>query len=133
FELVTPIRDLAWMLDGAEGFDVEVRDVTNERAAVGVSGPLAAALLADAGLLSKEMHAGDVADVNWRASRMSVLRRGDGAAFELLLAAEDAILVWDRLWRAGRPMGLGVAGADALDLARIEDGRLKPGVDWSAA
>src|SRR6185436_13609339 len=60
FEMVTPVRDLAWMLDGAEGFDIEVRDVTNERAAVGVSGPLAAALLADAGLLSKEMHAGDV-------------------------------------------------------------------------
>src|SRR6185436_7058038 len=41
FELITPVRDLAWMLDGADGFDVAVRDVTNERASVGVSGPLA--------------------------------------------------------------------------------------------
>lgn len=130
FELMTPVRDLAWMLDGADGFEVEVRDVTNERAAIGVSGPLAAALLGDAGLLAKEMHGGDVADVQWRASRVTVLRRGDGSSFELLLAAEDAILVWDRLWRAGRPIGLGVAGAEALELARIEDGRLKPGVDW---
>src|SRR5690349_14847321 len=53
FELVTPVRDLAWMLDGAEGFDIEVRDVTGERAAIGVGGPLAAALLGDAAMLSK--------------------------------------------------------------------------------
>ena len=62
FELITPVRDLAWMLDGAEGFDVDVRDVTNERAAIGVAGPLAMALLRDAGLVLQEMHAGDVAD-----------------------------------------------------------------------
>jgi len=130
FELMTPVRDLAWMLDGADGFDVEVRDVTNERASVGVSGPLAAALLADAGLMPKEMHGGDVADVQWRASRILVLRQSEAPSFEVLLAAEDAILVWDRLWRAGRPIGLGVAGADALELARIEAGRLKPAVDW---
>jgi aminomethyltransferase len=130
FEMMTPIRDIAWMLDGAEGFDIEVRDITNERAALGVAGPLAAALLSDAGLLSKDLHAGDVAEVQWRASRVSVLRRGDGASFELLMPAEDAILVWDRLWRSGRTMGLGVAGADALDVVRVEEGRLKPAVDW---
>ena len=133
FELITPIRDLAWMLDGAEGFDFEVRDMTNERAALGVAGPIAAMLLSEAGLLSKELHAGDVADVQWRASRVSVLRRDDGASFELLTPAEDAILVWDRLWRTGRPMGLGVAGAEALDLMRVEEGRLKAGVDWLPA
>src|SRR6185503_1866703 len=83
FELMTPVRDLAWMLDGAEGFDVEVRDVTNERAAIGVAGPLAATLLADAGMLSKELHAGDLTDVQWRASRVSVLRQGEGPNFEL--------------------------------------------------
>lgn len=133
FEMITPVRDLAWMFDGADGFDLELRDVTNERAAIGVAGPLAAALLADAGMLSKEMHSGDIVDVQWRAHRVSVLCAGDGTSFELALAAEDAILVWDRLWRAGRPIGLSVAGADALELARIEDGRLKPGVDWLPA
>jgi len=133
FELMTRVRDLAWMLDGSEGFDIEVRDITSERAAVGVSGPLAAALLSEAALLSKELHAGDVVEVQWRASRLSVLKRGEDASYELLLPAEDAILVWDRLWRAGRPTGLGVAGADALEIIRIEQGRLKPGADWLPA
>ena len=133
FELMTPVRDLAWMLDGAEGFDVQLRDVTAERAAIGVGGPLAAALLSDAALLSKELHAGDIADVQYRSSRLSVLRRSESGSFELLLPAEDAILVWDRLWRAGRSIGLGVAGAEALELVRIEGGRLKPMVDWLPA
>jgi aminomethyltransferase len=133
FELMTPVRDLAWMRDGADGFDVEVRDVTNERASIGVLGPLSAALLADAGLLPTEMHAGDAAEVQWRSHRISVLRQGEGPSFALMLAAEDAILIWDRLWRAGRSIGLGVAGAEALELARIEEGRLQPGVDWLPA
>jgi glycine cleavage system aminomethyltransferase T len=30
-------------------------------------------------------------------------------------------------------VGLGVAGAEALELMRVEDGRLKPGVDWLPA
>lgn len=133
FEMTTSVRDFAWMLDGAEGFDVELRDVTAERAVIGVSGPLAAALLADAAILSKEMHAGDLADAQYRGSRFSILRRGESQRFELLLPAEDAILAWDRLWRAGRSIGLGVAGADALESARIEAGQLKPIVDWLPA
>ena len=133
FELLTPIRDLAWLLDGADGFDVELRDITSERAALGVAGPLAATLLAEATLVTNEMHAGDVSEVQLRASRVTVLRLDGDAGFELLLPAEDAILVWDRLWRSGRPLGLSVAGADALDLARIEATRLKPGVDWLPA
>ncbi len=132
FELMTPVRDLAWMLDGAEGFDVELRDVTSERAALGVAGPLAATLLLETALVTQELHPGDVAEVAWRSSRVTVLKLA-GTGFELLTAAEDAIVVWDRLWRSGRSLGLGVAGAHALDLARIEAGRLKPGVDWLPA
>lgn len=133
FELITPVRDLAWMLDGAEGFDVVIRDVTNERAAIGITGPLAVALLTDAAMLAKEVHAGDVIDAQHRGGKFSVLWRGDSESYEVLLPAEDAILAWDRLWRGGRTIGLGVAGADALDLARIERGQLKPLVDWLPA
>ena len=133
FELMTPIRDLAWMLDGAEGFDVELRDVTNERATLGIAGPLAQTLLSEAALLSRELHAGDVIEGEWRASRVTLLRLAGDAGFELLTPAEDAILAWDKLWRAGRQMGLGVVGAQTLELARIEAGRLKPGLDWLPA
>ncbi len=133
FELTTAIRDLTWMLDGAEGFDVELGDVTSERATLGVVGPLAGALLSDAAFLAQEMHAGDIVEIQWRSSRVTLLRLAGDAGFELLTPAEDAIVVWDRLWRSGRAVGLGVAGAHALDLARIEAGRLKPGVDWLPA
>src|SRR5260221_9904821 len=88
FELMTPVHDLAWMLDGAEGFDIELRDVTNERAAVGVAGPLAASLLLETALVTQELHPGDVVEVPWRSSRVTVLRLAD-AGFELLTPAED--------------------------------------------
>jgi aminomethyltransferase len=133
FELMTPVRDLAWLLDGAHGFDVAIGDVTAERAVVGVAGPLAPALLADAGLTKQEMHPGDVAEVTWRSARVSVIRLNGTAGFELLTPAEDAIVVWDRLWRCGREIGIGGAGAQALELSRIEAGRMKPGVDWLPA
>ena len=132
FDLMTPVRDLAWMLDGAQGFEVELCDVTDQRAAIGVAGPLAAALLADTALVTEELHPGDVADVRWRSNRVTVLCLSD-CRFALQTPAEDAAVVWDRLWRSGRALGLGVAGAHALDLARIEAGRLKPGVDWLPA
>src|SRR5262249_51791652 len=110
-------------------FDVEVRDISAERAAIGITGPLSANLLAEIAPLPHELHVGDIADIQLRASRLSIVALGEGG-FELLTSADDAVLLWDRIWRVGRALGLGVAGAAALDLLRVEKGRLKPGVDW---
>ena len=50
FEVRTAVRDFAWVADGARGFDVKVTNATGTRAAIGVRGPLTAALAAASGL-----------------------------------------------------------------------------------
>ena len=134
FEVRTAVRDFAWIADGARGFDVKVTNATGMRAAIGVRGPLTAALAAASGLTGEAPAGGGGAPrAAWRPAQVTLMRDASGDGLELWTGADDGIVVWDRLWKAGAGLGVAAVGAQALEALRVESAIPRAGVDWLPA
>lgn len=131
FRLCSQERHMPWLLDSARGFDVTLEEETEAVAGLSLQGPCAAAVLSRAGL--------EVNDL--RPFRLTVRdgitisRTGftGDLGYELWVAPEGALALWDRLAEAGEPFGLRPIGMSALDVARIEAGLLLAGKDFVPA
>lgn len=130
--------DGAWFNEAAKRFDAAVRDETLEKGLLFLLGPRAADVLAavdlhEAALLEPGKHAVfPWRGVNVMMSRWSVLSRAlDG--YEIGCANNDAVTVFDRLWRTGQNLGLVLAGQEAFDTLLLEQGVPIPGVDFVPA
>lgn len=133
FEVRTSVRDFAWIADGARGFDVKVTNATGTRAAIGLRGPLTAALAAAAGLTGEASGGATGARPAWRPAQVALMRDASGDGLELWTGADDGIVVWDRLWKAGAGLGVAAVGAEALEALRVESAIARAGVDWLPA
>ena len=133
FEVRTAVRDFAWIADGARGFDVKVTNATGTRAAIGVRGPLTAALAAAAGLTGEASGGTAGGRAAWRPAQVALMRDASGDGLELWTGADDGIVVWDRLWKAGAGFGVAAVGADVLEALRVESAIPRAGVDWLPA
>ncbi|SEC50963.1 aminomethyltransferase [Paramicrobacterium humi] len=112
----------------AAEFDAGVDDVSEAMALIAVQGPRAQEILADVGGLD----APGLAELKYyRASRgrfrgldVFIARTGytgeDG--FELMIAPEGAIALWQAILAAGEPLGLVPAGLASRDSLRLEAG-----------
>lgn len=133
FRLCCQERLLPWLLDSAIGFDVSVREETDEVAGLSLQGPLSYAVLKRAGLEAVaalkpfDMASYRLADANIMISRTGF--SGD-LGYELWMAPGDALGVWDHLFAAGKLSGLRPYGNNALNLARIEAGHIMAGFDF---
>jgi folate-binding protein YgfZ len=121
--------------------DVEVADISDQLAAVGVAGPRATEILQRAGIEIPQLpeqgdrgpHAqlapGQVVDLVWRDLGISVVRNThpnlDG--YEIWFAAEHTPTVWDALAAAGAVP----VGSEALEWYRIARGVPRHGIDLS--
>ena len=129
--------DLGWLRLNARHADgpVAIRDVTDELAVIGLWGPLSRDVL-------QSITDGDVsaAALPFRAARplpvgsatvlvQRITYVGE-LGYELYVAPEQAVQVWDRLMAAGRPRPVGYA---ALDSLRIEKGYRYLGTDLTAS
>jgi len=107
--------------------DVEVADISDKLATIGIAGPTALEVSAAAGVDVAQLQAGQVNDMVWRDIGISVARSAqphmDG--YEIWFSAENA----DRVWDALRSAGAEPAGSDALELYRIVKGVPRFGVD----
>ncbi|MGB7555014.1 MAG: glycine cleavage T C-terminal barrel domain-containing protein [Candidatus Korobacteraceae bacterium] len=107
--------------------DVEVADISDKLAAVGVAGPKSRELLAAAGIDVSQLDSGQVIDAVWREIGVSIARSAqphmDG--FEIWFASENMDTVWDTLVSTGATP----VGSDALELHRIVRGVPRFGVD----
>jgi len=140
FRLCTGERQLDWLLASAIGFEVELREVTDEIAALAVQGPTSAKLLRLAGLDGierlKPFEHGEFsmccsgASLSMRVSRTGFT--GD-LGYELWMRPEDAEEVWDALMSVGSTRAVRPVGSRALNVARIEAGFLLPGFDFVSA
>lgn len=112
--------DLDLLRDRAEGFDVQVANVTEEVAVIGVMGPRAADLLPDlAGMPWLGVCETVQAGCPVRALRLSYIGE---SGWELHVPAEKAATLFLALETASRPLGLGFYGAYAADAMRLEKG-----------
>ncbi|OCW57666.1 aminomethyltransferase family protein [Hoeflea olei] len=136
FRLCCQEPQLSWLEDIAWGYEVTIRDVSREIAGLALQGPTSCALLRDLGLDGIEslkpfgIGSFDIAGVALSVSRTGFT--GD-LGYELWMAPEGALAVWDALMAAGRLRGLRVIGYEALDMARIEAGFLLPKIDFLSA
>jgi aminomethyltransferase len=53
--------------------------------------------------------------------------------YELWVAADDGVALWDALWEAGEDFGIRPAGIRALDVARVEAALIMAEVDYVSA
>ena len=124
--------DLAWMRSHQMP-DATLTDVSAETALLALQGPRAPAVLAR---LTREPV--DLIKYYWfregvevAGRRAIVSRTGytgeDG--FELYVAAEDAVHLWQAILEAGKPDGILPAGLGARDTLRLEAGLLLHGND----
>jgi glycine cleavage system T protein (aminomethyltransferase) len=140
YRLCTAEWQLDWLRASAIGFDVEIRDVTDEIAALAVQGPTSGRLLKRVGLEGIERlkpfeHAQLLMpQPGATAITLQVSRTGftGDLGYELWMAPADAEVVWDALIEAGGS-ALRPVGSRALNMARIEAGFLMPKTDFISA
>ena len=131
---------LRWLRMNASGLDVEIEDTSAATAAVALQGPLSREVLEAA---TGESFA-DLRYFRRRAATVKAGRRkiavdvsrtgytGD-LGYELWVAAQDAVALWEALSAAGASYGIRPAGMLALDVARLEAGLILLEVDYTSA
>ena len=137
FRVTAADPSLAWFTDVGFGFDAQVRDVSQEMAALAVQGPNAKAVLkrlfSDVGLDRLRYYR--LAHAQLGSIPVEISRTGytGDLGYELWVQADKAGELWDEVMEAGQDYGLLPVGLAALDMARVEAGLLLLDVDYSSA
>ena len=128
--------NLRWIRQNAHGLDVLVEDVSDQLAALALQGPTSRAILS-------ACVEGDVAGLKYfrvmkaklRGIPVEISRTGytGDLGYEIWVATEQALSLWDALVDAGRPYDITPTGMLALDVARIEAGLILLDVDYTSA
>jgi aminomethyltransferase len=128
---------LRWFTQNSAGMEVGIEDISESVAALALQGPTSGKLLkslvenADiANLKYFRVTNGRIAGVPVEISRTGYT--GD-LGYEIWMAADKAVTVWDALMEAGRPFDIHPAGMLALDVARVEAGLLLIEVDFNSS
>jgi aminomethyltransferase len=128
---------LRWFTQNGAGLDVDIEDISESVAALALQGPTSGRLLktvvedADIGSLKYfRVTNGTIAGVPVEISRTGYT--GD-LGYEVWVATDQALKVWDVLIERGRPFDIKPAGMLALDVARIEAGLLLIEVDFNSS
>jgi len=130
----------AWLTRNARGLDVEVVDVSRDIAALALQGPLSRDCL-------RPLVGDDLDSLGFFRAMPVRYHTGSGEfdgvvtrtgytgdlGYELWMANEAALPVYDALLESGQPFGLLPMGLDALDVSRVEAGFLLAGVDYTSA
>ena len=136
FHLCTAERQLDWLLDSAIGFEVDIREVTEQIAALALQGPTSCAVLKAMGLSGIErLLPFQIARYSLAGLPLTVSRTGftGDLGYELWIPAPGALDLWDQLMAAGQTRGIRAIGYRALEMARIEAGFVLPNVDFISA
>ncbi|MGF0537752.1 aminomethyltransferase family protein [Agrobacterium sp. ES01] len=136
FMLCCQERHLPWLLDSALGFDVAIREVTTELAALSLQGPCSFAVLKAAGFDEVEtLKPFRLMKLAFGEREIMISRTGftGDLGYELWVDPADALTLWDRLFSAGELYGIRAIGSHALDIARIEAGFIITNVDFVPA
>ena len=134
FRMTAAEPNLRWLEANALGLEVSIEDVSESIAALSLQGPNSRAILEQLGELPPLKYF-RLAETRLRGIPVSVSRTGytGDLGFEVWVAADKAIALWDALVGAGTPYGLQPAGMLALDVARIEAGLMLIDVDYVPA
>jgi aminomethyltransferase len=136
YRLCSQERQLDWLLASALGFDVRIEEETHDVAALAFQGPTSCAVLKRMGLAGVEnLKPFDLRHYPFAGAELMVSRTGftGDLGYELWVAPEQALALWDALFDAGRDYGITPIGTHALEMVRIEAGFVQAGVDFLPA
>lgn len=134
--LVLPLRVSDWMALSATGFDCVIRDISEELACLAVDGPSSCAALLSAGFGGLQaLRPGGVRDMKIGSTRCVVTRRSPlgGLGYELRVPVVDALWILDRFRRDASYFSPVPLGTKAADVAQLEAGHARLGVDYASA
>ena len=128
---------LRWFTQNAAGMEVEIEDISESISALALQGPTSARLLKS--LITE----GDIANLKYFRVTSAVLAgvpvdisrtgyTGD-LGYEIWVASDQAVKVWDALMSGGRAFDIHPTGMLALDVARVEAGLLLIDVDFNSS
>jgi aminomethyltransferase len=129
FLVISAATDTAWFVEAARQFGVSIRDVTGQEGGLALIGPYAEATLNAAGL-DAEISTLNFRKLFWRGLDVTISRWGEHSGYEIWCKADDCLIVWDRLIRAGAHFGIRPAGISACDILDIEAGVPRPDRDY---
>jgi aminomethyltransferase len=128
---------LRWFTQNAVGLDVQIEDISETVAALALQGPTAGRLL------KRLVEAAEIENLKYfRVTKaiiagvpVEISRTGytGDLGYEIWVASEQAITIWDALMKAGQAFDIHPAGMLALDVARIEAGLLLIDVDFNSS
>ena len=136
YRLCSYTRAMDWLCWSAMGFDVSIIDETAEVAALAVQGPTSCATLKSLGLEGIEnLKSFGIASYQLEGTELLVSRTGftGDLGYELWIEPNKAERLWDRLFDAGKDLGIKPFGSLALNMARIEAGFVQATVDFIPA
>lgn len=125
-------RHLPWLLDSAIGFEVDIREETEDVAALSLQGPCAWSVLNAAGFDVADLKPFRMRSFPFDGGELMISRTGftGDLGYELWTTPAHAIALWDHLFAAGAPWGIRPIGTHALDIARIEAGFIITNMDF---
>ncbi len=136
YRLTAAEPSLAWFAGIADGWEVEIRDVSDHFGTLAVQGPGALDILSTAAgsgiadLRYFGITAGRLGEIEVEISRTGYT--GD-LGYEIWIPSADCESAWDHLMTAGADFALLPTGLDAMDVTRIEAGFIMNGVDYFSA
>jgi len=135
FRMTSADPSLRWLSMNSVGLEVEIREVTDDVAALSFQGPNSRKILnlvADDpvdGLKYFRLMQNRVDGIPVTISRTGYT--GD-LGFEIWMDAKDALTIWDALMDAGADYGIMPVGILAMDMARVEAGLFMIEVDYTS-
>ena len=125
-----------WFTHNAEGYDVTVEDVTHDFGLLALQGPKSTEVIeAATGESWSDLRFSRLRTTTVGGVELMVFRQGftGEIGYEFVVPSSEGADVWDALFEAGMPLGLGAGGLHAADVARIEAGLVIVGADYTPA
>ena len=127
--------NFAWFADRIGRLDVRIDDASDELGALALQGPRSRELLARLAPEVERLPYFGVTTGRIGGAAVTVSRTGftGDLGYELWVAAEDALQVWDAVWESAQGYGVLPFGLDALQMLRIEAGLLLLDADFDSS
>ena len=127
----------AWLKKSAFGYsDLEVEDRSDAIAALALQGPTSCAVLKRLGLDGiDQAKPFTIHHFDFHGQPLMVSRTGFSGdlGYELWIAADLALQLWDELYDAGHDLGIHPYGEQATNMVRLEAGFIMPGYEFNEA
>ena len=128
---------LAWLQKASLGYEnLTITEYTEDLAGLSLQGPTSFAVLKKMGFDSvAELKPFGITRVPFDGTELMISRTGftGDLGYELWIAPNHALALWDSLYAAGADYGIQPYGESATDMARLEAGFLMPYMEFNEA